>query len=512
MCGGAAGVARGPVAVTGFFERVRRHGLWALALLLVGITGPPVAAAPSGTYRIAPAPDLSAIDVRACFAAPVTLRPLDPRGLAYLDGLRVEQPPDPVRWLGDVQSVSLEEGCLVFRFDLQRALEEAGRRARRVGEDVMLSPNLLLWLPSEARSGPHVVHLALPAGIQASVPWPELEEGPGLHRYVPGPRGWQPIVVFGHPRLRALQVGDTRLRLVLLDGLESGDAGRIEDWLRSAASTLLTVTGSFPVPRPQVLVVPTSRRGTRSAVPFARVLRDGGTAVQFYVNPGLERDSLTRDWTAAHEFAHLLLPFVDQRDAWISEGFASYYQNVLRARAGVVSEERAWRDLAAGFERGRRGAVDGRFSVTLRSSMAGAGKNRSMRRYWTGAAVALIADLELRTRADEGPRSLDDVLAQLAACCLPSERSWGGRELFERLDVLASTELFVPLYDRMVQSCAFPELAQAWERLGLEVDGRSVRVVEASSRLRAAIMGARAEADAYAPGGVTQGEASEPRG
>ena len=39
---------------------------------------------------------------------------------------------------------------------------------------------------------------------------------------------------------------------------------------------------------------------------------------------------LRTDWTASHEFAHLLLPYVS--DKWVSEGVASYYQNVLQAR------------------------------------------------------------------------------------------------------------------------------------------------------------------------------------
>ena len=44
-----------------------------------------------------------------------------------------------------------------------------------------------------------------------------------------------------------------------------------------------------------------------------------------------------------------LLPYVVSGEKWISEGFASYYQNVLLARRGVYSESEVWQRLHRAF-------------------------------------------------------------------------------------------------------------------------------------------------------------------
>ena len=138
------------------------------------------------------------------------------------------------------------------------------------------------------------------------------------------------------------------------------------------------------------------RSATRSrpleAVPFARVMRDGGFTVQFFVNQQAPLAEYLADWTATHEFSHLLLPYVQRSDAWVSEGFASYYQNVLMARAGVLDERARGRSCSTAS------IVDVASATTTRSieSIRRRGPNMLMRMYWSGAAVALMADVELR--------------------------------------------------------------------------------------------------------------------
>ena len=70
------------------------------------------------------------------------------------------------------------------------------------------------------------------------------------------------------------------------------------------------------------------------------------------VDTSHDLDAFLDSWTASHELSHLLLPYISRREAWLGEGFASYYQNVLRARAGMLSQREAWQKLHAGFERG----------------------------------------------------------------------------------------------------------------------------------------------------------------
>ena len=68
-----------------------------------------------------------------------------------------------------------------------------------------------------------------------------------------------------------------------------------------------------------------------------------------------------------------------------------------------------------------------------------------MRVYWSGAAIALLADVELRRRSG-GVQSLDTALEAFAACCLPGNRSWRARELLQQLDRLTDTTVFTAHY------------------------------------------------------------------
>jgi predicted metalloprotease with PDZ domain len=164
-----------------------------------------------------------------------------------------------------------------------------------------------------------------------------------------------------------------------------------------------------------------------------------------------------------------MLPLLNQRYRWISEGFATYYQNVLMSRAGRYTPELAWLRLSEGFERGR----ESRPELSPNDAAAGGIRQARMKVYWSGAAIALLADIELRTRsgADE---SLDQVLGQLQACCLPSRRRWSGPRLFEKLDSFVSTPVFMPLYEEYADQDGFPDMSAVLDELGVSVDENGV--------------------------------------
>jgi hypothetical protein len=163
------------------------------------------------------------------------------------------------------------------------------------------------------------------------------------------------------------------------------------------------------------------------------VIRNGGEAIELYIDERQPLGDFLRDWTATHEFSHLLLPYVEGRHRWVSEGFAQYYQNVLMARSGAYDRQKAWQELYEGFERGRLSRPE----LSPNEAAAGSHRESKMKVYWSGAALALMADVELRERSG-GSETLDDVMARLQACCLPSDRVWSGPELFATRDSLAT--------------------------------------------------------------------------
>jgi predicted metalloprotease with PDZ domain len=167
------------------------------------------------------------------------------------------------------------------------------------------------------------------------------------------------------------------------------------------------------------------------------------------------------DWTAAHEFSHLLLPFTPS-DRWFSEGFASYYQNISRARTGILDEKKAWKKLIEGFERGLKSVQNNNAPIL--------GSKRShelMQTYWGGAVIALKADIALQ-EATSGRVDLSSALNSLRNCCLETGREWTAQETFRRLDKLTGTQVFNKLYQLDVSKYKFPEYQSLLRDLGIQ--------------------------------------------
>ncbi len=263
------------------------------------------------------------------------------------------------------------------------------------------------------------------------------------------------------------------LRIEVQEPVDEKKAQEIVEWLRSASSNVSLAYGRFPNPSPRVVVIPTAGHawGGDSPVPFGRVTRDGEETIELFINAGRPIEEFYGDWTATHEFSHLMLPLVRDRHKWISEGFASYYQNVLMSRAGRYTPQQAWEKLHAGFERGRASRPE----LSLNDAAASGVRQARMKIYWSGAAIALLADIELRENSG-GNESLDVALGRLQQCCLPSNRRWSGPELFTKLDSLLDQDVFMPLYGRHANTAGFPDVRLALQRLGIDIDKDEVRM------------------------------------
>ena len=257
------------------------------------------------------------------------------------------------------------------------------------------------------------------------------------------------------------------LNIEVRQPVDEEKAAEIIEWIEATANDVTLVYGRFPNPKARIIVIPTTENswGSDSAVIFGRVTRRRGETVELFVNPDRPIEEFYADWTATHEFSHLMLPLLKQRYRWISEGFASYYQNVLMARSGHYTQELAWRRLSEGFERGRESRPD----LSLNQAATGGIRYARMKVYWSGAAIALLADIELRQRSG-GTESLDTVLGQLQACCLPSRTQWSGQRLFKKLDSFLQTPVFMPLYRQYANTDGFPDFAPALVDLGISTN------------------------------------------
>lgn len=349
--------------------------------------------------------------------------------------------------------------CIDWRFDLARAVAEGNyRTAFEVGDGILAVTSLWYWKGPWKR--PLVVSLDLPEGMHFSTPWPRDGNDPTRYRPTQTPSGWYARSAVGRFRVTTLEVPGGAVELALLGALDEVQANKLTRWVRRSIDAVVPVFGDFPRPFTQVVVVPIGARS--EPVPWAHVMRGGGSAVHFYVDEHRPLSEFDADWTATHEFSHLLMPYVSRKDRWLSEGAASYYQNVLRARDGRLSSETAWQKMLEGFQRGRRATRP----ETLEEAMD-AGWGSTMRVYWSGAAMMLQADAALR-EATDGAQSLDTALHRLRECCWQDGKLWRGEELLRTLDRLTGTDIFMTVYADNMDRLAFPDVDETFDALGLE--------------------------------------------
>nr|WP_240946344.1 hypothetical protein [Pseudomaricurvus alkylphenolicus] len=249
---------------------------------------------------------------------------------------------------------------------------------------------------------------------------------------------------------------------------------KLKLWLQHAGETAAGLYGELP--RNPIRIVVQRSTGSGGPVPFGQVIRRDLQGVRFYVNPQYPLESFTADWTAVHELVHLFIPYPGEEDIWLSEGLATYYQNVLQARAGVISERRAWQKLYEGFGRGERDDGYGHLSLqALSPRMRETGS--FMRVYWSGTAFFLEADVLLRERVGGG-WSLDRVVQGFVGCCLERRYIRDGLGLMSAFDGVVGEAVFVPLYLRYRELFAQPDMGPLLGRLGVSVVGGRVRLVD----------------------------------
>src|SRR5262249_3321655 len=124
-------------------------------------------------------------------------------------------------------------------------------------------------------------------------------------------------------------------------------------------------------------------------------------SVAFVIGRSSSAEDLEQSWVTWHELSHLQLPALPQRDAWLYEGLATYYQEILPARLGVQTPEQAWLDIVEGFDRGARVAPHHPLARESETMMETGSFGRV---YWAGTAFMLEADVALRERGS----SLDE--------------------------------------------------------------------------------------------------------
>jgi hypothetical protein len=443
------------------------------ALLLLAFGSSAFAAPPSHLYTVTVDYSMSWLWVEARFDNTVDSVTARSRNAGkYLTDARSCDRDADIRMRN--RRMMLPEGgirCLNYTVNLKRAAEEYRNSRELVPQNIVVSPSYWLWRPELYDETEIEVQFRLPENVIVSVPWQQVDDDATRYRIGRSPESAYAPAIFGEFDYRELEVPGSTLRVTLLQTRAAMNNDAIMDWVQATAKDISLAYGLFPNPSPQVVIIPVTSRRSSSPVPFGRVIRDGGETVELFINPTMPQEDFLGDWTATHEFSHLMHPYLHSEYRWITEGLAQYYQNVLLTRAGAYEELEAWQKIYAGLERGRRSRPE----LSPNAAASGGVRSARMKVYWSGAALALMADVTLRERSG-GSETLDTVLQRFQACCLPSPDVWTGPEFFAKLDSLIDEPVFMPLYRRYADTAGFPDTSEVFERLGLRVSNDEVSI------------------------------------
>ncbi|HKU38459.1 MAG TPA: hypothetical protein VJR89_09940, partial [Polyangiales bacterium] len=395
-------------------------------------------------------------------ARPAVLYVREPRLISEA-GVHLPEP-RPLAIRDDLIQLGSPRGpaCVRYDVDLAGALQD-GRLllACAAREALVTSTELFLWRPPRRAANLQArARFELPEGQSVSVPWPERD---GIYVLDESAFSFTGHAMFGRFERRRVSVPAGELRLDTPAGFSPERLDWIETWLANAGRVVSLATGRFPLPDVQVIVLPTPAAAFR----FGHTGRSGGASILLFMPGDVELESLREDWIAIHEFSHLLHPFVRREDAWLSEGLATYLQEVLRVRAGMLKAEDAWQRMYEGAALGRDAPGD-LASETLR--MAYAPNYQTV--YWAGAAIALMADVELRRRTG-GKASLDTALAALAQRRELMATTATAQSLIDALDRVSGQTAFRDVAARYLQGEELPDLSALYGELGVRTAERA---------------------------------------
>lgn len=350
-------------------------------------------------------------------------------------------------------------GCRVrYRFLLAEAadaIDEVSNAAERRGAFLAPPSTWLLW-PSSGVGDPDAVRFRL----RVATP-PGIRFVSGLFRS-PGDAGSYeaalsdlpraPYAAFGPMDVLEVPAGEGTLEVALLPGALDIGVDPIRRWVDDAARSIKGYYGRFPVPTALVIVVPTSGRGPG----FATALGNGGASVMARLGRSTTEADLVDTWELTHELVHVAFPNLHRRHSWLEEGMATYVEPIARARLGLISADKVWRQFAWGMPKGLPEPDDRGLDATPTWG----------RLYWGGALFCFVADLEIRQRTGN-QRSLDDALRGVLLAGGDISARWPIEQVIAEGDRATGVPVLSEMYERWKDAPVDVDIDALWRKLGL---------------------------------------------
>lgn len=260
-------------------------------------------------------------------------------------------------------------------------------------------------------------------------------------------------------------IGSSRLDIVVEKGLFDVTKHGLLDWVRSAAESVASYYGHFPLPHLLIRITPGVGEGIGHGMTFGK----GGGLVTIQVGAETTRTDFRSDWMLTHEMLHLAFPSVRRDHHWIEEGIATYVEPVARVRARQMEASEMWYELVRDLPQGLPAPGDKGLDHT----------HTWGRTYWGGAFFCLLADVDIH-RQTENRKGLDDALRGILEAGGNITQDWELRKALSIGDRTTGAQVLSSLYDKMKDQPFTVDLDALWKELGIERDGKTVRFIDSA--------------------------------
>jgi len=354
-------------------------------------------------------------------------------------------------------------GCRIrYRFALKEActaLAEADT-AIASGNVFIAPPSTWLLHPEGAPEGSSFELHVDPGAAQFVSAWQPVSGGePRRYRAATSVLDDASFAAFGALQLSEVPAGDSTVQLAVAPERLGLSLKQASAWVSDSAGAVAKYyQGHLPARHALVLLMRGSGDATRGVT-----LGGGGPGVLVRSSDGVTPHNTRDDWVLTHELLHANFPDIGRGHAWFSEGLAVYLEPIARARVGLVSEAKVWRDLVDGLPQGLPEAGDQGLENTRTWG----------RTYWGGALFCLVADVTLRERT--GNRySLDDVLRAIGKTGASDQDYWPLQRVLDTAQFATGTPVLQELYGRLAEKPGTVDLLGLFARLGVRAQGGSV--------------------------------------
>jgi len=229
----------------------------------------------------------------------------------------------------------------------------------------------------------------------------------------------------------------------------------LNPWIARSARAVRDFYGAFPVPHASITVIPIAGR---DSVVYGKVLPESEPNIALLVGQHATRNSLYSDWILVHELFHLGFPSFYEEGKWLDEGLATYYEPIIRVRAGLYTETELWDELSSNMPQGLPAFT----SIGLENAHDFRGV------YWGGAIACLLADVQARSR--DNRRGLEVGLRALREAGGNACEVWSLSDAIRTVDQALGSATLAPIAKAHAARGTAFDLAALFVALGVNHD------------------------------------------